>query len=108
MAKRKHQRIQMDPLHPERERLALRGNYGLALPCVGGLWEKNNTHWNYEVAISEYEPQLNNIPGQKPRVKFYPLPSKWISWDELHRDYHYVGKGSITMRDEVSKLEGDK
>jgi len=107
MAKRKYQRSHIAFPHPEHTPLASRGNYNLALPCVGGLW-KNKDGVLHEVVISEYEPQLNNIPGQKPRVKFYPLPSKWISWDELHKDYCYVGKGSITMRDEVSKLEGDK
>ena len=99
MAKRNYQRSHMVSPHPR-----------LALPCVGGLWEKNDTHWNYEVAISEYDMQLK-VPyliNNQPHVKFYPLPSEWISWDELHKNYHYVGKGSITMRDEVSKLEGDK
>ena len=53
----------------------------LALPSVGGIWEKR-----FEVAISQYD--ANGVP----QVKFLPLPSEWIPWDLLHQDYRYIGK----------------
>lgn len=61
----------------------------LSLPSPGGLWEKNDTHWNYEVAISEFSIE----PPNTPRVKFYPIVgADWISWEELHKNYRYIGK----------------
>jgi len=90
MSKRKYRRVAAPHEHgmlqaPLHSRVP---NLGLALPTIGGLWEKNDTHWNYEVAISEYAPE----PPNRPQVKFYPLPSEWIPWDELHKNYCYIGK----------------
>ena len=56
----------------------------LALPSVGGIWEKGEER--FEVAISQYD--ANGVP----QVKFLPLPSEWIPWDLLHQDYRYLGK----------------
>ena len=62
--------------------------HGLSLPSVGGLWEENSKHWTYEVVISRYSPEAPH----EPQVKFYPLPCEWISWEELQKNYRYVGK----------------
>lgn len=82
MAKRKYPRLYRVP-----------ADLKLSLPAVGSLWEKSDTHWNHEVAVSGYAEDGN------PQVKFYPLPSEWISWEELHKNYRYMGK--------ASKLEGE-
>jgi len=69
------------------------GLHQLALPSIGSLWEQRDSEgWPdrppLEVALSQY------AENGEPQVKFAPLPSEWISWEELRKNYRYIGKVS--------------